>query len=58
MWEGWGAEDVCHICAGPTGQKRAPDPLGLRLQAFTSCAVWVLETKPRSSVRTASAINR
>lgn len=29
----------------PKGQKRAPDPLALKLQAVTSCQKWMLGLK-------------
>lgn len=40
-----------HRHAGvPKGQKRAPDPLALKLEAVMSCQNWMLGLKLRSSV--------
>lgn len=38
-------------------QKRASDPVKLKLHIVVSCHVWVLGTKPASSPSIASALN-
>lgn len=50
-----------HMSSGVCGvQKRAldlPDPLKLELQMVVNCVIWILGTKPRSSVRGVNAFN-
>lgn len=48
---------VPHVCSVYGGQKRAPDMVGLKLQAVVCHPMWVLETEPRISAKAASSLN-
>jgi hypothetical protein len=47
VWCVWCSVVWCVSTGACGSKKRAPDPLGLRLQAVMSCLMWVLGTKSR-----------